>query len=813
MNSKSDTNANERHNMLLSMELNMATGDSRKETRWKNITMTFGQLIERLRKPMITSETVAEYHRLSKPKQDDIKDVGGYVGGLLKRGRRKKDSVASRSIVALDMDHSTDTVEEIVGMAAQKWAGVAWVAHATHKHTEDSPRLRFVIPLDRPALPDEYEAVARKMAQRMGIEAFDDSTYEHHRLMYWPSIPRDLEYVFEDRTKGGKPVPVDKILAEYGPDDAWQDTTLWPVSSRKSAIIKTAVQKQGDPTQKKGIVGAFNRVYDIPKAIETFLRDVYSRETDGRWTYAKGSTSKGAVLYEDGKFLYSHHSTDPAGNQLCNAFDLVRLHMFGQEDDDSKPETPSHKLPSFQAMADWAGEIKEVKVQLMKSTMEAFSDLDSESGEEEDLEWFAKLQTTKKGDIHPTYHNCVVILRNDKVWKDVVWLNQLKEINERGRGGPTWANKDTLEFRMDIAERYEVNFPDQHAHHALEKRGAEQTHHPVREYLQGLKWDGVKRVERLWIDYFGEDDNAYTRETAKCFIVGGVTRAMEPGSKFDFVPVLYGPQGIRKSTFCKVLAVNEDWFGELNTVDDQKGVESMLGRWIMEMGEMDLTNRHEIEQVKSFISATETKVRLSYRRDPQVYKRQCVFIATTNRRDYLKDSTGNRRWWPIDANEKFERTGKLLDLETLKRNRDQIWAEGVYYYRDPDTSLYLSREAELIAIERQDNKMPMEEWQGIISAFLEERAPINRYERNRDPLLNSFHDETKASDEVRDRVCIAEIWEDCLNQKVTLKRLQSNRIAAILDRLEGWTRKDTMFFGSRFGKQKGWITNDNYVPF
>ena len=331
-------------------ELPISTGRSRNETSWKNKTMHWSTLVAKLRTTVRTAETLAEFLKMSKADQDRIKDVGGFVGGHLKGGRRKKDTVEYRQIVALDADFAPE------GLAKELEYLIpgAYVVYSTHKHKPSKPRLRILIPLDRPVTPDEYEAIARKLADNIGIDYFDDTTYEPNRLMYWPSTASDGEYVFDAVDEPW--IVANDVLAQY-PD--WTDTSYWPESSRTIETRKKTAAKQGDPTQKKGLIGAFCRTYTIQAAIETFLSDVYTPcAMPGRYTYTGGSTSAGLVLYDD-MFAYSNHATDPASGKLCNAFDLVRIHKFGDLDKDLPGDTATTKLHSYTAMMDWVREDKE----------------------------------------------------------------------------------------------------------------------------------------------------------------------------------------------------------------------------------------------------------------------------------------------------------------------------------------------------------------------------------------------------------------------------------------------------------------------
>lgn len=331
-------------NPLINSELVLSLGTSRKDTNWRPVRMHWGDLLKRLSRPIRTAETVEEYAAMPHEQKGDVKDVGGFVGGTV-WGNRKGANVGTRCLLTLDADYGTMELWDVWTMMYSEAAAV----YSTHSHTTDSPRLRFLIPLNREVDRGEYEAIARMVASWIGIEAFDDTTYQANRLMYWPSCPKDGEYIFD--WQDGPWLDADAVLAQY---DNWRDMSQWPVSSRQKSQMRKGADKQGDPLSKPGIVGAFNRVYTIHAAIERFLPDVYVPSGDGRYTYTGGHTTGGLVLYDGETFAYSHHDTDPCSGQLCNAFDLVRIHLYGEQDEGHMDE-PMPKRPSFAAMQQLVG--------------------------------------------------------------------------------------------------------------------------------------------------------------------------------------------------------------------------------------------------------------------------------------------------------------------------------------------------------------------------------------------------------------------------------------------------------------------------
>lgn len=350
---------------MLNLTFDIAVASSRRSTSWKNKTMTWKEIIDRISTPKETAETYSEYMAMSKDKQDAIKDKGGFVGGKLREGKRRKGYVEHRELLCLDMDYGKSDFWDSFTLLYDYTCCI----YSTHKHSKEKPRYRLVFPLSRPVNEDEYEAVARKLAEQLGIDLFDDTTYEATRLMYWPTKSKEADY-FSDHQEG-RLVDVDMLLGEY---KNWKDCKEWPRSSRVKKVERHQLKILGDPTDKEGIIGDFCKAYTITEAIEIFLADIYvpcEELGPNRYTYVEGTTSGGAIVYED-KYLYSHHSTDPAGGGSHNSFDLVRLHLYGELDEGIKEG--AKVPPSMKAMIEFAQKDKRVKEQSNLSVLEAFGE-------------------------------------------------------------------------------------------------------------------------------------------------------------------------------------------------------------------------------------------------------------------------------------------------------------------------------------------------------------------------------------------------------------------------------------------------------
>lgn len=361
--------------MINDRRIRINVAPSKNSINWVGTEMMWSAFVDRLKTPLRTEETYDAYIHMSKGQQGALKDVGGFVGGTLNGPRRKASAVTGRDLVILDMDTieagGTDNLLRRVGSL-----GIAYVVYSTRSHAPIRPRLRVILPLDRTVTADEYEPIARRLASVIGIDHCDPTTFEASRLMFWPSCSSDSQYVYA--TDDLPFASASGILAQY---DDWRDVQTWPTVPGKELQAKVALSKQADPTQKPGIVGAFCRVYDIRRALARYLPNAYAdTDHEDRMTYTGGTTVAGAVLYDDGKFLYSHHATDPCCDQLVNAFDLVRLHRFANLDASAQPGTPVNKMPSYQAMKRLAMEDQDVLMELNRTSAQEVANVFSDMG-------------------------------------------------------------------------------------------------------------------------------------------------------------------------------------------------------------------------------------------------------------------------------------------------------------------------------------------------------------------------------------------------------------------------------------------------
>lgn len=773
--------------------MKIAVGNSRMDKKWKNRDISWEDLCARVSSTIRTTETVEEYRKLKKGAQDNIKDVGGFLGGQLREGRRKNGMVLCRSMLTLDMDYGEPGIWDEIDLLHDFKCCV----YSTHKHTPEHPRLRMIIPLAHDITEEEYPAVARMVAKEIGIDLFDDTTYEACRLMYWPSTSANGEFFY--KTKDGPLLDPDAYLAKYAD---WHDASTWPVSSRQSEAVRRSIAQQADPLEKPGIVGVFCRAYTIEEAIETFLSDVYEPSSmNGRYDYIPADSAAGVVVY-DGKFAYSHHATDPVCGKLLNAFDLVRLHKFRELDENVGLDTPPGKLPSFKAMSDLALGDDKVKAVF------AGERIAQAAAEFSDEDWQNSLELDKSGHVKNTLRNLTLILENDPNLKGVMFNQLLDGMEIKGEvpwNHPSkfWRDADDAQLISYVDAHYGA-FSARNYDIAVTKVADDRAYHPIREFIESLpEWDKVPRVDTLLVDYLGASDTAYVRAVTRKTLCAAISRVLRPGCKFDSMLVLNGPQGVGKSTLIAKLA--GEWFSDslnLGDTKDKTAAEKLQGYWILEIGELAGLKKAEVETLRSFLSRQNDIYRAAFGKRATPHLRQCVFFGTTNAEfGYLRDTTGNRRFWPV----KTPGNGKKQSWNLTHEEILQIWAETLVYVRQGE-KLYLSAEMDALAKDEQREAMESDEREGLVREYLDTLLPerwaeMDLFERRNFLTGSDFGSLQEKGTVKRTSVSNMEIWCECFGkERANLRRTDSNELTGILARL-GWKRAESKVRVPLYGPQ------------
>lgn len=331
-----------------------------------------------------------------------------------------------------------------------------------------------------------------------------------------------------------------------------------------------------------------------------------------------------------------------------------------------------------------------------------------------DEPWREQLLYTAKGGMVAHAFNVALILGNDRRWKGVIaydsFSSKIRKLKTPPYGGAPgdWSDLDDVRVTLWLADVYGLCVKSATVLEAVNAVAHDNAFHPVRQFLDGLAWDGTPRLEQWLQNHLGVADSEYARRVGKRWMVSAVARVFSPGCKADSVLILEGLQGAGKSTSMAVLG--GEWFMDTPfNLGDKDGYQAIRGKWIVELGELDAFNKAESTRAKQFFSASVDTYRESYGRRVLDVPRQCVFVGTTNQDEYLKDDTGNRRYWPV--------TCTRVDIEGLRASREQLWAEAVAAYRAGDVWWVERDEAELFAAE-QDKRYQADMWEEPIIHYL-----------------------------------------------------------------------------------------------
>lgn len=299
--------------------------------------------------------------------------------------------------------------------------------------------------------------------------------------------------------------------------------------------------------------------------------------------------------------------------------------------------------------------------------------------------------------------------------------------------------------------------------------------HPVRDILDSLEFDGEEHIRSLLPDYLGVEDTEYAYQVMRLWMLGAVARVYEPGCKFDYTMIFTGPQGLGKSTFLKMMALNDAWFNDsLDSLDSDKAAQSLMGSWIVELAELKSLARTAggVESVKRFLTAVQDKYRVPYERRADIFLRQCVFAGTTNKSDFLQDETGNRRFLIIQTG--VNKPTKSLFEPQAVEDMKAAWAQAVHIWKTENPELLLPDSCRDEARRLQDESMADDGKVGIITQFLENKQ----------------------------RTCVLEIWKEALGENGRPQKWQSSEISDIILSIPGWSRVKSPTNFKEYGKQK-----------
>ena len=380
-------------------------------------------------------------------------------------------------------------------------------------------------------------------------------------------------------------------------------------------------------------------------------------------------------------------------------------------------------------------------------------------------------------------HNFEIVMDKDSRFAGKIRLNEFAQ-QPYLYGSVPWENENNCRawsshddsalfslIQADYGLKSRQDFAD-----ALKNVSMRNKFHPVRELLDSLTWDGKEHIRSLLPEYLGAEDSDYTYQVMRLWMLGAVSRVYKPGSKFDYTIILQGSQGIGKSTFLKLMALDDSWFNDsLDSLDSDKAVQSLTGSWIIELAELKSLARTAggVESVKRFLTATQDKYRIPYERRADTFYRQCVFAGTTNKDDFLQDETGNRRFLIVQTGVK--KPSKSLFVPEIMDTIKLAWAEAVHIWKNEKPQLILPEAYMQEAKELQEANMADDDKRGIILDYLEGKT----------------------------QVCAREIWFEALKETIPPKNWQASEINNIVAKIPGWERLKTPRKFDGYGQQRG----------
>jgi predicted P-loop ATPase len=725
---------------------------SRRDNVGQRSVCDWSGLVERLKTPSVSAETQTEFVAMGQDEQGRLKDVGGYIAGVVD-GSRNNNNVKSRWLVALDIDEATQgTVERV----EQTLRGIRYLIHSTRRSTESAPRYRVLIPLLHSVPPKQWNEVSLYMEQMLrsgGVTGVDAGSHNTGRFMYFPSVSSDQMYYFAVH------------------DGAEVDG---------EAIVAVQVEKKayGDPRRKTGYIGAFCTAYSISEAIAEFIPTVYTRRGERRYEYS-GSTSgtAGVYVFEDDLGMYSHHDSDPLRGKGVNAYDMVLTHAFGGDKQKMHAMCESNE----RVMQSFAYEA--VKV-------------------EKDDAWMQTLKRDEDGRLVKNVDNITKILLNDEDICNGIKYNEFHErVDIVGKlpwktSSDEWSDEDQLRLIGWLERKYGI-YAKEKTEVSLAEFFGEKRYNPLIEYLDktNVVWDGVRRAEEILVHYLGAEDTPYTRACTRIMLLGAVYRAYQPGCKFDYVVCLLSRQGAGKSTLLNKLG-GAYYSDSIGTMEGIEAYEALRGVWIAEVAELSAKRKSTTEAVKKFITSQVDRYRPKYGRIVKSFPRRNIFVATTNDAQMLNDATGGRRFLPVEC--QGTATGDVHTMDDAVV--EQIWGEVVSWYKEGERCV-LSKDMETAAEGIREHHTDVGMITETVLAFLDKPITDNWYKLSLHERQEKLGKPCGMCTHPRKFISMREIWKEALEGEGETPSYDVRReinTAMNFLRAKGWTRAT-----HRLGRQYG----------
>lgn len=710
------------------------TAKSGNTKTWKHAKLSLKKVLAYLAEPTLLDLSFEDYHDMSHAEQAKVKLKNpAFIGGFFE-GKRSIQTIESRGIIALDIDTKFNgSLPEYL----EEHSPYSFYIYESLSSTKKLHKYRVLFFLDVEVPAGQYEPLARKIASDLRIIDYVDRTcYRKNQLMYAPVFLNGSTCTLNEFVDCGESlVNVEELVDSF--TDIYNQKE-WHAAKDEGIIGATAEMQLADPRLKDGFVGQFcTFVGGIESAIEMFGLP-YVNEGGERWTYTRGESANGFVIYDDGQHAYSNHESDPAGQggHALNAFDLVRIHLYGDKDTKDQYADPK-RAPSYKALVDHVAglpEFKEIQAEAIKAKAqdalqaqiedasafdEVLEEIDAEESKSSkkgkkskrkpkptktitvrgvtmpydnlttDAEEMGLFMTSdpdtlernkETGVPKSTKQNLANILSKSPMFKNRILFDEFaRAIVYVGRkiwgGVPEWGDRDTTELQL-FCEAYGMNYSKGEVDDVVLAVAQRRTVNSLKDFFtyELPEWDKVERLDTMFADCLGAEENDVNALIAQKTLLSGLERAINDGrSKVQTVTVLQGSQGIKKSTFWEKLCPKPEWFADSKiNIGHKDGYSILAGSFIFELQEFASVKRADRDEVKSFISSSSDKYRPSFARYDVQFNRHNIFVGSVNDEEFLNDPTGNRRF-KVVACEGGKDLHKIMTQDYVL----QLWAEAM----------------------------------------------------------------------------------------------------------------------------------------
>jgi predicted P-loop ATPase len=691
----------------------------------KQVDLTFAEFCAELGTDEVDEKFSPE--NVAKLTPDEVaelkKETSAFVPGEMKPDTGREDvNVIAIHALALDFDgpdKKGETKEQYLSLV-EALKGKNFVVATSFSHTETFAatgryKFRVIVELSRPVLRAEWRGFWRRARTLLPIEC-DPSCVNEARIYGLPlkRSKHDFVHCFE-----GAPLDVDAILSL--PDPA-------PQESKRTRVLESVI----DP----------DAVADLAKSKGQAAKRRGDVESQTRWRLIAQIAKGKAFAKKDRHLTYTPLIYDLVG-EFPNASPEAFAELLRPSLEDTRKDDPAfpveERLDEIEGSVEGAHRKRQALAEERRA--QRLEAIVPGASEDEKKAWEAVERSLKRDDrmkVLASIYNAQLILQHHPHCIRVFGYNTfaqeptlLRDAPEMGLLGATRAitDADALAVTVWFQEKFE-NFSVPTIEQAIRHDSMRRQFNPVQDYLRGLTWDGVPRLDKMGETYFGVvpskegseeiDQVKWSRVVFPRFMISAVARAMRPGCKADAALILEGEQGIKKSSALAVLAVRDEWFlDQFGVLGSKESKEQIRGKWIGEMAELDSMNKSDVSSVKAYVTQRFDTYRPAYGRLTKDNPRTCVLAGTVNPETYLTDETGNRRFWPVKCGR--------IDIDALKADVDQLWAEAVVRYLKPEPWWLTPEEEKELAKPQQDARVKDDVWEPRIAAHVEGKTWVTAY--------------------------------------------------------------------------------------